>query len=315
MIHEIETLLKWHGEGHKTILAIVLSTWGSAPRQAGSMMVIRRDQAFEGSVSGGCVEGEVIAEAMTMLHFGGAKKLSYGISNENAWAVGLSCGGQIEILLITVEDSQAEHLETALKKIKNRKTEILEINTRTGEMSAPKILSTELRESPVPVMMDRLFFLPFRPADELVIVGAVHIAQALAPMAKDLGFDVTVVDPREAFAQEERFPGINLVTEWPDVYLRANTPSATTAVVLLTHSPKLDDAGLMVALKSPAFYIGALGSKNSHAERLERLRETGAEEESLQKIKGPIGLDIKAKTPKEIAVSILAEIIAEKRAT
>lgn len=154
----------------------------------------------------------------------------------------------------------------------------------------------------------RAFLQVFNPPLRLVIVGAVHIAQALVPMAALAGYAVTVVDPRRAFATDERFPDVAVSTEWPDDAMEALAPDRRTAVVTLTHDPKLDDPALLAALRSDAFYIGALGSKRTHAKRLERLREEGAEETALARIHGPAGLDIGAVSPAEIAVSVLAQM-------
>lgn len=155
-----------------------------------------------------------------------------------------------------------------------------------------------------------LFVRPYNPHKRLVIVGAVHIAQALAPMAQVAGFDVTVVDPRGAFATAERFPGVTLMDDWPDEAMTALAPDNRTAVVVLTHDPKLDDPALFVALASPAFYVGALGSRKTHGARVERLIEGGLDEATIRRIHGPIGLAIGARSPGEIAISILGQITA-----
>lgn len=151
------------------------------------------------------------------------------------------------------------------------------------------------------------------PPLRLIVVGAVHIAQALVPFASQVGFAVTVVDPRRSFASDERFPDVAVRTDWPDEAMDALKPDARTAVITLTHDPKLDDPALDRALKSPAFYIGSLGSRRTHAARLERLRELGHDETALARIKGPVGLDIEAVTAPEIALSIIAEVVAVRR--
>ena len=161
----------------------------------------------------------------------------------------------------------------------------------------------------------RLFIHVFNPPKRLVIVGAVHIAQSLAPMAVLAGYDVTVVDPRGTFASDERFPGVELADGWPDDALEKLAPDRRTAVVALTHDPKLDDPALTVALRSEAFYIGALGSRRTHAQRLDRLRESGNSEDELKRIHGPVGLDIGAVSPAEIALSILGQMTQELHVT
>jgi xanthine dehydrogenase accessory factor len=158
-----------------------------------------------------------------------------------------------------------------------------------------------------------LFVRVYGPPFRMIIVGAVHIAQALAPMAKTAGYDVTVIDPRDAFASAERLAAIAVLSDWPDEGMIKLKPDIRTAVVTLTHDPKLDDPALEVALKSEAFYIGSLGSRRTHGKRLERLREIGFADTDLNRIHGPAGLDIKAKSPAEIAVSILAQVVATRR--
>jgi xanthine dehydrogenase accessory factor len=160
---------------------------------------------------------------------------------------------------------------------------------------------------------ERWFVHPHNPPVRLVVVGAVHVAQALVPMAAALGFAVTVVDPRRAFATAERFPGVSLSSDWPDEAMEAMALDARTAVVTLTHDPKLDDPALDVALRSPCFYIGALGSRRTHAKRVARLQEMGHGEDAIARIHAPVGLDIAAVTAPEIALSVLAEVVAARR--
>lgn len=160
---------------------------------------------------------------------------------------------------------------------------------------------------------DRLFVQIHNPPMRLFVVGAVHIAQALVPVARLTGYDVTVIDPRTAFASAERFPGVTLNTDWPDEALATLKPDGRTAVVVLTHDPKLDDPALVAALRSPAFYVGALGSKRTHAKRLDRLRDMGLSEAEVMRIRGPVGLSIGAVTPPEIALSIMAQITCARR--
>ena len=157
------------------------------------------------------------------------------------------------------------------------------------------------------------FLHAYNPKYRMIIVGAVHIAQALVPMAAQMGLDVVVVDPRRSFATDERFPNVTVMTDWPDEALDALAPDARTAIITLTHDPKLDDPALDRALKSKAFYIGALGSRRTHARRLDRLRELGHDDAAMARIKGPVGLNIGAVTAPEIAVSILAEFVAKRR--
>ncbi|WP_417463396.1 XdhC family protein [Kordiimonas sp.] len=292
---------------HKAALAVVTKTWGSAPRQVGSMMLVRADGTFEGSVSGGCVEGTVIAEAQSLLASGGHKDLSFAVSNDDAFAVGLACGGEINVSIFALTDRDISACEASLKALQNRETGSLilsksPVKARYGAATAPVL-----------EVNDQAVTLSVAPSLRLDIIGAVHIAQALTPMASVCGFDVTVIDPREAFTDNRTFRGATVVNNWPDEHFKVTPPDALTAVVTLTHDPKLDDAALVPALNAEAFYIGCLGSKKTHAARLERLAALGISEQARARISGPVGLDIGAKTPAEIAASILAEIIAVYR--
>ena len=302
------SLSDWHQSGFKTALAVVTKTWGSAPRGVGSLMAIAEDGRFEGSVSGGCVEGTVIAEANQLAQMGGHKLLNFSVSSEQAWEVGLACGGQIEILVIALSGEVSASCQSLLDAVRSRKTGQLQFDLQTGAFS--------FKDGPAPespAVDGKSLTLPVRPKHRLVIIGAVHIAQHLAPMALDAGYDVTVVDPRAAFTESRSFGESHLVEDWPDELFARMTPDAHTAVVTLTHDPKIDDAALLPALGSPAFYIGSLGSKNTHAARLARLSEKGVSRVDLQRIHGPVGMNIGAKSPAEIAISIMAEITLVRR--
>ena len=317
--------VEWLGTGEDVALATVTRTWGSAPRPAGSQMAVRRDGAFAGSVSGGCVEGAVIDEAQAALADGKVRNLSFGVSNEEAWSVGLACGGTIEI---HVAPARAPGLREALAladkaRAKNRAV-VLASNLTTG---ATRILYPDepgadalsiaakdaaRRDQAVRAMHEGAdwFLTVFNPPLDLAVIGAVHIAQPLVAMAKLAGYGVRVIDPRTRFATPERFPDATLVHEWPDEALDRTPLTARSALVALTHDPKLDDPALTAALRSPAFYIGALGSRQTHARRLERLAALGFSPDELKRMRGPIGLAIGARSPAEIAVSILAEMTA-----
>lgn len=326
---EVTTLaLEWAADGHGVALATVISTWGSAPRQAGSQLIIRDDQHFEGSVSGGCIEGEVIVEADGVMTSEQAKLLEYGVSNSDAWKVGLACGGRIKVLLQPV-DGALQGLLTGLQGLRaEKRPAVLASRTDSGESalySAGKALmlggSDLSSEAEAALAADRprlieaaeaqVFLNPFNPPLRLYIIGAVHITQSLAPMARLAGFEVTVIDPRGAFLSTARLSGIRGIEDWPDVVLEAEGLDRRAAVITLTHDPKLDDAALSVALKSEAFYIGCLGSKKTHAARLGRLTRLGFDGETLDRIHGPVGLKIGARSPSEIAISAIAQMIGE----
>jgi xanthine dehydrogenase accessory factor len=312
--------------GQRGALATVVTTWGSSPRPVGSLLAVAEGGAFTGSVSGGCVEGAVVSEADTVIKGAAPKLLKFGISNEQAWDVGLACGGKVEILVAPLAGS-----EGALDKIaeaqraqrgavlatdlaSGRATALIEGDGAGGALAdAAQAALADDASRTVEVGGKAVFLNVFGPPRRLALVGAVHIAQALAPMAALAGYAVTVVDPRSAFATEARFPGVAIVHDWPDEALAAFKPDRRTAVITLTHDPKLDDPALAAALRSDAFYIGALGSRKTHAARLARLKEQGFGDADIARIHGPVGIAIGAVSPAEIAVSILAEVTRDRR--
>lgn len=319
----IETALAWKSQGKSVAIATVISTWGSAPRPTGSQIAINEDSEFVGSVSGGCIEGAVIHKGLDVLESGKAELLEFGVSNSEAWEVGLACGGTIRIY-VTPLDAKREALYKNLQAARVEKKSAVYISCLTthedqlllpGEAAEPAAV-TELAEGAIRSDRARVedvdgteFFLnPFNPPLRMFVVGAVHIAQPLVKMASEAGYEVLIIDPREAFASPERFPGFALSHAWPDEALAEAAPDLRSAIVTLTHDPKIDDPALMAALRTKCFYIGSLGSKKTHAARLERLTQEGFSEHDLGRIHGPVGLSIGAKSPAEIAVSILAEI-------
>lgn len=322
---EIETALAWAAAGRQFALAAVVATWGSAPRPKGSLLVVRDDGLFEGSVSGGCVEGAVVTEALECLKSKAPRMLEFGVSNETAWDVGLACGGKISILVAAADGGTLEALTTLAGFLRKGEAAVMATSIRTGKAAmvdsrGPGPLAEAARQALAAeesvladVEGESYFITAFPPPRRLYLVGAVHIAKALAPLAAAAGFRVTIIDPRGAFAEQERFPGLQIIEDWPDDVLTREAPDAATAVVTLTHDPKLDDAALKIALRSPAFYIGSLGSKKTHAARLERLAALGFSKTELDRIHGPVGLKIGAASPVEIAVSILAEITQVRR--
>ena len=315
MIKEISIVQKWLKLGHKAVIAVVATTWGSAPRRAGSFMIVRDDGLFEGSVSGGCVEGSVIAAAVDLIGNNSLphafKSLEFAVASEQAWDVGLACGGEIEIFLFCLSPDDLIVIEDLQTNLAARRPVSLSLPLQDGPIQVNR--SSSPTGKPMPQITDRAFIVPFVPPIRLDIVGAVHIAQHLAVMAGECDFTVRIIDPRSAFSESRTFGNATLFSEWPDDYFRAYVPDSTTAVVTLTHDPKLDDAALQETLVSPAFYVGCLGSRKTHSARVERLRETGVGETDISRINAPIGLDIGSATPAEIAASILAEIIQAAR--
>lgn len=308
--------LDWHRERRGVAIAHVISTWGSAPRRTGSQMIVDGSGAMEGSVSGGCVEGAVVHEAMAALEDGHARVCEYGVSDDDAFAVGLACGGTIRVLVEPVGSAlPVEMLERIARAEDARDAIAYEVDLTTWErqLSPPDGPHADRFRRDQSGEEAGRFVLIANPPLRLAIVGAVHIAQALTPMARIAGFDPVIIDPRAAFGSQARFPGEVLIDDWPDAALTQLAPDARTAVVVLSHDPKIDDPALHVALASPAFYVGALGSTRTHAKRLERLENDGMGRGDLGRLSAPIGLDIGAATPAEIAVSILAEMVAALR--
>ncbi len=316
-----EIALDWHRAGRGAVLATVLETWGSAPRAAGSQLVVSGDGAMMGSVSGGCVEGAVVLEAMDALAVGTPRVLSYGVSDETAFTVGLACGGSIRILVEPVGGTVPEAELAALVTARATRTSLVSlVNVETGE----RLLSQDGGGMLAHAVRDRVrsdrsgmegaWFVGVHAARlRLAIVGAVHIAQPLVRMARLAGYDPVLVDPRAAFGAAARFPGEMILPDWPDAALESLGLDARSAVVTLTHDPKLDDPAILAALASDAFYIGCLGSRKTHAARVARLTAAGISAAQIARIHAPVGLDIGARTPAEIAVSVLGQITQRLR--
>ncbi len=310
-----ELALDWHRQGRGAALATVIETWGSAPRRIGSQLVVDRNMAMEGSVSGGCVEGAVIHEAVAALEDGRPRVLTFGVSDDQAFAVGLACGGTIRVLVEPVgagQDALAVALleELCVERAAHRAVAYqVNLATWSRKLVEPDLTTAPLFRADKSGVEGEIFTHLHNPPLRLVVIGAVHVAQHLVSMARACGFDCLVIDPREVFGSDQRFPGVALSQDWPDEALTALAPDARTAIVTLSHDPKLDDPALRVALASQAFYIGCLGSTRTHAKRLDRL----AGLPGLDRLRGPVGLDIGAATPAEIAVSILAQIIETLR--
>jgi len=305
----------WHAAGHGVALATVIETWGSAPRRVGSHLAIRDDGLFEGSVSGGCVEADVITEAADLIPARGHKRLDYGVADAAAWEVGLACGGRISVLVQTVDNAHfpPELIELLIEARTAGRALTLTTNLRDGTTAAVAgtVDPTAAAASPDLAAASEAFVQSYAPPLRLAVIGAVHIAQSLIPITKLLGYTPLVIDPRGLFAADARFDGIALDDGWPDEALARWQPNAASAVVALTHDPKLDDVALAAALRSPAFYIAALGSRKNHAARLDRLRALGLSD--VERVRGPAGLDIGAAGPSEIALSIAAQMVAAWR--
>lgn len=286
-------------KGAPMALATVVSTWGSAPRPRGSHMLVHQDGRFEGSVSGGCVEGEILDTAAKVIAGAPFSVQKYGVADDSAWQVGLPCGGEIAVMVqpVSAEGFDPELFDRITEAREAGKALTVTTDLATGH--------SDLR----PIETGEVFANRYDPPRRLLIVGAVQIAQSLAALAATLGIETIVIDPRGRFLTEERFPGVTLDDRWPDEAVAAWNPGPSTAVVTLSHDTKIDDPALVAALQSDAPYVGALGSRKSHAARLERLAAMGVTPEQLARIDGPVGIDIGAVGPSEIALSIAAAMI------
>mgnify|MGYP003662882358 CR=1 FL=1 len=317
-----EQALRWVEAGQGAVLATVIETWGSAPRRAGAQLAVAADGTMAGSVSGGCVEGAVVLEALAALEDGKTRLLEYGVSDGDAFAVGLACGGTIKVLVepVGADGMPPDMLRDLVAARADRVPVAYEValdgsdRALTRDGPAARMHADRFRADRSGIDDSGARFVAIHnPPLRLIVVGAVHIAQHLTQMARAAGFDPIVVDPRPAFATPARFPDARLIDDWPDAALNAIGLDARCAVALLTHDPKLDDPALHVALNSGAFYIGALGSSRTQAARQHRLTDAGFSPDQTARIHGPIGLNIGASGPAEIAVSILAEMIQALR--
>ena len=316
-----ELALGWLRNGRGVALATVVETWGSAPRSPGSQLVVDASGAMMGSISGGCVESAVVAEALAAIADRKPRVVTYGVSDDDAFAVGLACGGTIRVLVEPVGLGGQALSEDLLAEL---------VMARAG--AAARALITDLRDfnrqlvapGTDPVIDARFkadrsgpddarFIAIHNPPLRMFVIGAVQIAQALLPMARACGHSVTLIDPRSAFGSAARFPGEAIIEDWPDDALRVLVPDTRSAIVTLTHDAKLDDPAIAFGLRSPVYYLGCLGSTRTHAKRLDRLRALGFSDAELARIHAPAGLNIGAKSPAEIALSIIAEITAQLR--
>jgi len=300
--------------------ATVISTWGSAPRDVGAFMLVNADGQFYGSVSGGCVENAVVETALRSMNSGEARLIEFGVSDDDVLSIGLACGGQIQILIEPSSGSEEHWVGNAYQAIYHRQVSTLlrqlDVTNCDHAIIRSEWLSPEDAEFGIKTEfdVDRSFFLQtFRPARRAIIIGGVHIAQALVAGLQSLEFEVLIVDPREVWANEQRFPNCEIFNQWPDDALMDIGIDSETAIIALTHDPKFDDPALVIALKSSAFYVGALGGSKSAKLRRRRLLDNGLRDSQINRLQSPVGLALGAKGPSEITVSILAELISTYR--
>ena len=286
-------------KGARMALATVVSTWGSAPRPRGSHMLVHEDGRFEGSVSGGCVEGDILDTAAQVIAGAPFAVKDYGVADASAWEVGLPCGGQISVMVqpVSAEGFDPELFDRITEARADGQALTVTTNLETGH--------SDLR----PIETGEIFANRYDPPRRLIVVGAVQIAQSLVGLARTLGIETVVIDPRARFLTEERFPDTTLDDRWPDEAVAAYKPGPSTAVVTLSHDTKIDDPALIAALSANTGYVGALGSRKSHAARLERLAAAGISPADLERIDGPVGLSIGAIGPAEIALSIAGAMV------
>jgi xanthine dehydrogenase accessory factor len=323
-------------------IATVISTWGSAPRRVGAKLAMTTDGKMSGSVSGGCVEGAVFEAGVEVLVNRQSKLLHFGVADETAWDVGLACGGTIDVFVEPldpvvynflhglIEEDESFAVVTIISgpaNILGKKLVIQRGGRIFGSIDpvVDGIIAATARTTLTNDVSNRhVFELPdldyenfeafieiIQPAPTLIVIGGVHIAIGLTAIAKNLGYRTIVIDPRRAFSSLDRFPDVDrLIQAWPDEAFRQIKLTPNTAIASLSHDPKIDDPALKIALANPAFYVGALGSQKTHRKRRNRLAEDGINAEQLDRIHGPIGLKIGAQTPEEIALAIMAEIVA-----
>jgi xanthine dehydrogenase accessory factor len=297
-----DSIERWRARGDRVALATVVAARRSAPRPVGSKLAVSERGELYGSVSGGCVESDVAVQAAQVIAEGTPRLLTYGIDDEQAWSVGLPCGGEIDVFVERFED------ELALEGVT---LTVLE-GPRAGERCGVPLDAVGRGPSRVLELDGETVFAEvFAPPPRLVVVGATDTAEELTRAARAVGWRTAVADPRPGLVTRERLPSPDeLVVAWPDEALERLAPDADTAVVVLTHEERLDVPALTAALASEAFYVGAIGSRRTQEKRRGRLLEAGVDEGELERLAGPAGLDLGASTPAETAVSILAEVLA-----
>ncbi len=335
----VPQISKWINEKKPFALARVVQTWGSSPRPVGSALIVSKDMEMAGSVSGGCVEGAIVKEAKGVIASQGGKRLDYGVSDDEAWSVGLTCGGKIQVYLQSypVENPEAEvwqnlleclsanescTLVTVLADGKNRNTLITpEGKVRGADLPQEVKMQAAgafLKRNNTSVAVDQTqyFIQVFPRRSQLLIIGAAHITADLVQLAKLHDFETIVIDPRGAFARNTNFivAPDRIIEKYPSEVLSEFDLDAYTYAVILSHDPKIDDNALQILLRSNVAYIGALGSKKTHEKRIGRLKQAGFSDEEIERIEAPIGVDIHAQGSKEIALSIFGSIIRIKNA-
>lgn len=334
----LKKIQEWTSSNKKFALATVTKTWGSSPRPVGSSMIISENMEMAGSVSGGCVEGAVIKSAIPLLEAGEGKQIAFGVTDEEAWGVGLSCGGKIQVFVEQflafnenekavwnqlencLENNEGCVLMTRLENGKGHHALILSDGEAIGEnvnelLQKEGLRAFQERKNQVVEIDGVAYFAQvFARQSQMIIIGAAHITVDLVQLAKLYDFETIVIDPRGIFSNKTQFtiPPDSIFEKYPSEILGDYKLDAYTYAIVLSHDPKIDDNALEILLRSDVGYIGALGSKKTQAKRVNRLLEKGFTETEIEKIHSPIGMNIRAKTPKEIALSIMGEVIQVK---
>jgi xanthine dehydrogenase accessory factor len=343
----LDDLRAWYEDGTPVGLATVIDTRHSAPRDPGAAMAVDANGEVVGSVSGGCVEGAVFEEAQQVLSSGAPKKLSYGISDEQAFSVGLTCGGEIDLFVERLDSEHVPFFEEVASAISAEEpVAVATVVEGSDEVGAKLAVWRDHAEGSLgsagldaAVAEDArgmlaqgvsgtrhygvdgrrqaqevaVFVATFAPPARLLVFGAIDFAKAVAGVGKFLGYHVTVCDARAIFATEQRFPDADeVVVSWPHRYLEKAKIDSRTVICVLTHDPKFDVPALQLALRSEAAFVGAMGSRRTHEDRVQRLKEAGVTNEELARLRSPIGLDVGARTPEEVAVAVAAEIIQQR---
>jgi xanthine dehydrogenase accessory factor len=326
----IDELSAWSQRGDRIALATVIDVQRSAPRPRGAKMAVTMDGEIAGGVSGGCVEGAVVELAEQVLDGAPPKLVHYGIADSEAWDVGLPCGGEIDVWIqeyqpgrfaeIAREGGRAAEVTVLEGAAPGAKLLVEADGARSGTLGAPELDDEAVRAASELLWAERserrgpLFIDVVAPAPRLILFGAVDIAASLCTLARNAGWRPYVIDPRARFATPERFPDAEeVIAAWPEeAFAQIGGIDPATSIAVLTHDPKLDDAALALALRSPARFIGAMGSRRAQAVRRERLLELGFTDEELERVAAPLGLDLGAITAEETALSILAEVVAAR---
>lgn len=313
----LRALRDWRGQGQRALLATVVRTWGSSPRPVGSIMAMAEGGAVVGSVSGGCIEDDLIdryTQAYSgqgqarAIPTGAPQRVTYGVSADEAHRFGLPCGGTLELVLEF--DPDALQLAELVQQLEAGRLVQRRISLATGACTL------QPTQTPAALQLDdQTLTNTFGPEYRMLLIGAGQLGEYLSTMARFSGFAVTVCDPREEYRGAWSVPGVQVVATMPDDMVREAKPDRRTAVIALTHDPKLDDLALLEALETESFYVGAIGSRRNHATRRQRMMQHFDQTEaSMARLRGPIGIYIGSKTPAEIAVSIMAEVLAVKNA-